>query len=212
MAPTNQQILDATKKFYAANQALVDTTTMNSNDVASKDKGFVAKINSNTSAYQKKNLTQPATDESSKGIFGETGGGGIFGPTLDKVKATDLFTTIGVGMSVEAVAIVGGLGGLGVSFDIAKRELFKGYGYATLEVGLKVAVDINIQAAIFNRLPSNLTTQIYGFNVGVNFGLGATFSVFYTGMGVAILGYAISIGIGVGGGAAVFGGKIWSFG
>jgi hypothetical protein len=212
-APSNQQILDATKTFYGQQQALVDATTQNTNDVASSHKDYVAQLNSNN--WQSKQLTQSEQDQTSTGIFGApggNGGGGIFGPTLDKVKASQLFSTISAGVSAEAIVIVGGLGGLGCSWDIAKREGPKGYGYATLELGLKVAVDINVQASIFNKLPSELNTQIYGLSVGVYYGLGATFAMFFTGMGTDVLGYSIAIGVGLGGGAAVFGGHIWSFG
>lgn len=212
-APSNQQILDATKKFYGANQGLVDGTTQNTNSVAASNKSFVSGLNSNN--WQNNQLSQQEQDQTSTGIFGGNGGsgsGGIFGPTLDNVKASSLFTTISVGVSAEAMVIVGGLGGIGCAWDIAKREGPKGYGYATLELGLKVAADINVQACIFNQLPSALNTQIYGLTVGVNYGLGATFTMFFTGMGVDVLGYGISIGVGIGGGASVFGGHIWNFG
>jgi len=211
--PTNEQILNATKNFYGAHQKLVDTTTTNSNSVAESNKSYVAGLNSNN--WQNKQLTQTERDQTSTGIFGATGGsgpGGLFGPTLDGVKASQLFTTIGVGVSVEAIVIIGGLGGVGCNWDIAKREGPKGYGFATAELGLKIAVDINVQACIFNKMPSELNTNIYGLTVGIYYGLGATFTMFFTGMGVDVLGYGISIGIGIGGGAAVFGGKMWSFG
>jgi hypothetical protein len=212
-APSNQQILDATKRFYSQRQPLVDATTVNSNSVASSHRDYVGGLNGNN--WQSNKLTQTEQNQTSQGIFGDSGGsgsGGLFGPTLDNVKASQLFTTISVGVSVEAIAIVGGLGGLGCAWDIAKREGPRGYGFATLELGLKVAIDINVQACIFNLLPSQLDTQIYGMTVGINYGLGATFSMFFTGMGVDVLGYGISIGIGFGGGAAVFGGHIWNFG
>jgi len=212
-APSNQQILDATKRFYGQRQPLVDATTVNTNSVASSHRDFVGQLNGNN--WQNNQLTKTEQDQTSKGIFGDTGGSGsdgLFGPTLDNVKASQLFTTISAGISVEAIAIVGGLGGLGCAWDIAKREGPRGYGFATLELGLKVAVDVNVQACIFNLLPSQLNTQIYGLTVGINFGLGATFSMFFTGMGVDVLGYGISIGIGIGGGAAVFGGHVWNFG
>lgn len=212
-APSNQQILDATKKFYSGNQGLVDGTTQNTNSVAASNRSFVSGLNSNN--WQDSQLTQTEQDQTSTGIFGAnggTGGGGIFGPTLDNVKASSLFTTISVGVSAEAMVVIGGLGGLGCAWDIAKREGPRGYGFATLELGLKVAVDINVQACIFNKLPSELNTAIYGLTVSVNYGLGATFTTFFTGMGVDILGYGISIGVGAGGGAAVFGGHIWNFG
>ncbi len=47
------------------------------------------------------------------------------------MKASDLFTTIAVGVSAEAIFGIGGLAGLGCAWDIAKREGPKGYGFAT---------------------------------------------------------------------------------
>ena len=49
-------------------------------------------------------------------------------------------------------------------------------------------------------------------NVSAGFGANVAFIMFFTGMGTDILGYAIAIGFGVGGGAGVFGGHLWNFG
>jgi len=213
--PSNQQILDATKKFYGANQVLVDTTTTNTHSV-SQNKSFVSSLNANTQAFQNKSMPIGAQNLTDNAVFDTSGGsdGGLFGPTLDHVKASQLFTTISVGVSAEVIVFVGGLGGLGCSFDIAKREGPRGYGYATAELGLKIAADINAQAAIFNRLPSNLNADIFGLTVTAAGGLAATFAMFYTSENgqLTILGYSIALGIGAGGGAAVFGGHLWNFG
>ena len=211
-APSNEQIVAATKNFYGGSQALVDGTTENARDVSKSHSDYVAQLNRHN--WQTRQLTQAEQDQTSTGLFGATDGagpGGIFGPTLDKVKASDLFSTITVGVSAEAVLGAGGLGGIGCAWDIAKREGPKGYGYATLELGLKVEIDVNVQACILNKLPSELDTQIYGLCVGAGGGVAAAFTMFFTGMGVDVLGYSISIGVG-GGGAAVFGGHIWNFG
>jgi NAD kinase len=220
--PTNQQILDATKQFYGQNQQQVDTTTTNTS-TASKDSNYVSTLNSNDWKTGQPNtpLTQAMQDQTSVGLFDKTGGGdgtgqdctGLFGPTLCETKASGLFSTVSVGVSAELVVFVGGYGGLGCAWDIAKREGPKGYGFATAELGLKVAADINVQAAIFNQLPSQLNENIFGLNVGIYALGGASFTMFYTDINnLTILGYAISIGVGMGGGAAVFGGHIWSFG
>ncbi len=213
--PSNQQILDATKAFYAANQDTVDTSALNSKDVAAQDKSFVSGINGYTTDFQKKSLPSGAATSTNTAIFGDDGSsGGIFGPTLDKVKAKDLFTTISLGVSAEVVFFIGGLGGLGCAWDIAKREGPRGYGYATGELGLKIEADINVQAAIFNLLPSQLDVDIFGLSVGAGVGLALSFSPFFVidSGKLTILGYAVSVGIGAGGGAAVFGGHLWNFG
>ncbi len=154
----------------------------------------------NSHNWQNKQLTQSEQDQTSTGIFGATGGsggGGIFGPTLDNVKASQLFTTISVGVSAEVIVFVGGLGGLGCAWDIAKREGPKGYGYATAELGFKIAADVNVQACIFNKMPHELNMDIFGLTVSVYvYGLGATFAVFFTGKDMVVLGYSIAIGAG----------------
>ena len=165
--PSNKQILDATKRFYSSNQTTVDLTAHNCQDVASLHRGYVEQLNTQAPELQHKDLTPSMISQTSIGIFDKEGGGsgdhschGLFGPTLCHLKASDLFSTISVGISVEAIFIIGGYGGLGCSWDITGREGPKGYGFATLELGAKVEVDINVQAAIFNRLPSRLNTPI----------------------------------------------------
>lgn len=216
--PTNQQILDATKQFYSKNQVLVDTTA-NDTHSASKDSAYVKPLNDNN--WKSQQLTPAMQNQTSIGIFNATGGGdgtgkdchGLFGPTLCATNASELFSTVSVGVNAEVIFFVGGMGGLGCSFDIAKREGPKGYGFATAELGLKVAFDVNIQATIFNKLPSKLNNNIFGLSVGAYPGFGGSFYMFFTDINnLTILGYSIGIGIGVGGGAAVFGGHLWNFG
>lgn len=228
--PTNQQILDATRLFYGNNQDLVDTTTNNTGS-ASKNQGYVQPLNALD--WKSQVLTKGMRDQTSVGIFNDANGGngstqghtatdcvltdpmcqGIFGPTLCKTKASQLFTTISVGVNAEAIFFVGGMGGLGCSFDIAKREGPRGYGFATAELGLKIAIDVNVQVAIFNVLPSQLDMNIFGLSIGAYGLLGASFYMFFTDINnLTVLGYSIGIGVGVGGGAAVFGGHIWNFG
>jgi hypothetical protein len=209
-APTNQQILDGTKRFYGQHQALIDGTTKNTGNVATSRKDYVAQLNSNN--WQSKQLTQVEQDQTSAGIFGSASGKGIFDDTLNDIKASQLFSTISVGVSAEAIFLVGGLGGLGCAWDIAKREGPKGYGYATMELGIKIALDVNVQCCIFNKLPHELDLDIFGLTVSVYAYGGATFAMFFTSKDMVVLGYSIAIGVGVGGGAAVFGGHIWNFG
>lgn len=170
----------------------------------------MGQLNSNN--WQSKQLTQAEQDQTSTGIFGSGSGKGIFDDTLNNVKASQLFSTISVGVSAEVIFFVGGLGGLGCAWDIAKREGPKGYGYATAELGIKIAADVNVQCCIFNKLPSELNIDIFGLNVGVYYGLGASFGMFFTGHDLQVLGYSIAIGVGLGGGAAIFGGHVWNFG
>ncbi|MEK8228875.1 hypothetical protein NKG05_27175 [Oerskovia sp. M15] len=116
-------------------------------------------------------------------------------------------------MSAEVVFIVGGYGGLGCAWDIAKREGPRGYGFATGVLGLKIDASVNIQASIFNLLPSQLDIDIFGLSVGAGGGHAAFAPFFSLADGkITILGYSVSAGVGVGGGAAIFGGHLWNFG
>jgi hypothetical protein len=209
-APTNQQILDATKAFYAAHQPCVDTSTNNAKSVSSTQPGYVSQMN----AYNWKSqaLSQDEQNTTNSSIFGAdgTGSGGLWGPTLDGTKADSLFTTIAVGVNADVQFFIGGAGGLGCAWDIAKREGPKGYGYATGELGLRVDLSINIQVAIFNQLPSQLNEDIFGLTATIG---PVSFSAFFINLSsLTPLGYAIAIGLGFGGGATVFGGHIWNFG
>ncbi|GAB6042902.1 hypothetical protein [Endothiovibrio diazotrophicus] len=211
-APTNQQILDETKKFYAAHQNLVDIATNNASSAA-RDKTFVNELNNNTQAFRNKSLPGGAIQLTSESLFGDAASGGIFGPILKNIHASDLFTTIGVGVSAQVEVFVGGFGGLGCAFDILNRESPRGYGYATGELGFAVAFDVNLQLLIFNKLPSNLNLGVYGATVTADVGLGATFAPFFTTeKGTpTILGFSVAIGAGLGLGVSAFAGHIWAF-
>jgi len=229
---TNQQIIDATQKFYGQHQVLVDTSTTDVSN-ASKNGSFVKQLNSND--WKSQQLTQGMQTDTSKAIFNDSNGGdgslighaaeeqcdpadskckGLFGQTLCQTKASDLFTTISVGVNAEAIFFVGGMGGIGCAFDIAKREQPRGYGFATAELGVKIALDFNVQVGIFNVLPSQLNMDIFGLSVGAYVGGGASFYMFYDASdwkNLKVLGYSVGVGVGMGAGAAVFGGHIWNF-
>lgn len=210
-APTNQQILDATRQFYAGHQHVVDATTLNTKSVAQDQASYVDTMNGFN--WKNQQLTQDEQSATSNSIFGSNGTGGIWDNTLNNVKTDQLFTTIGVGVNGDVQFFIGGAGGLGCVWDIAKREGPKGYGFATGELGLRVTLAINVQCVIFNQLPSALNYDIFGLKVSIDAGISLAFQVFYTNLrDLQILGYGIGAGIGVGGGATVFGGHLWNFG
>jgi hypothetical protein len=210
-APSNQQILDATKQFYSAHHPVVDATTENAKTVAQTQPQYVSQLNGYS--WKSQQLTQDEQNTTSSSIFGSNGTGGLWDNTLDNVKADQLFTTIGVGVSADVQFFIGGAGGLGCVWDIAKREGPKGYGYATGELGLRVTAAFNVQCVIFNQLPSALNYDIFGLKVSIDAGLSLAFQVFYTNLSnLQILGYGIGVGVGIGGGATVFGGHVWNFG
>jgi hypothetical protein len=210
-APSNQEILDASNQFYSAHHAVVDATTYNTKSVAKSQPDYVNQLNGYN--WHSQQLTQNEQNTTSSSIFGANGGGGLWGPTLDNVKADQLFTTIGVGVSADVQFFVGGAGGLGCVWDIAKREGPKGYGYATGELGLRITAAFNVQCVIFNQLPSALNYNIFGLKVSLDLGISLAFQVFWRFNGqLELLGYGIGAGIGLGGGATVFGGHLWNFG
>jgi hypothetical protein len=209
-APSNQQIIDATKSFYAKHQKLVDQSTLDTDKGAKKHSDFVQKMNSYN--WKNQQLTQNEQDTTFDGIGLGGNSSGIWDNTLDKVKASQLFTTIGVGVNADLQFFVGGAGGLGCMFDIAKRESPKGYGYATGEAGLRITSALNVQCLILNQLPSAVNYNIYGLKVSLDAFYSLAFQVFFMPPGLTVLGYAIGAGAGLGGGATVFGGHIWHFG
>ncbi|WP_448627744.1 hypothetical protein [Geodermatophilus sp. URMC 64] len=209
--PSNQQILDATKGFYSGHHAVVDATTLNCRDVAQQQHGYVSTLNSYN--WKSQQLTQDEQNTSGNSIFGN-GGGGLWDNTLNNVKADRLFTTIGVGIAADVQFFVGGNGGLGCVWDIAKREGPRGYGYAVGEIGLRIDLTLNVQCVIFNQLPSALDSDVFGLTVGITSGIGLNFSTFWQGdaSNLQILGYVIGAGVGVGAGGTIFGGHVWNFG
>jgi len=210
-APSNQQILDASKQFYSGHHAVVDATTENAKSVAQSQPAYVKQLNGYD--WNSQQLTQDEQSTTSSSIFGSNGAGGLWGPALDNVKADQLFTTIGVGVSADVQFFIGGAGGLGCVWDIAKREGPKGYGYATGELGLRITAAINVQCVIFNQLPSALSYDVFGLKVSIDAGISLAFQMFYTNLSsLTLLGFGVGVGVGVGGGATVFGGHIWNFG
>ncbi|MDF2806191.1 MAG: hypothetical protein K0S43_1137 [Cellulosimicrobium sp.] len=204
-APSNQQILDAMKSFYSAHTAVVDGTARNTGSVAQNHPDFVSTMN----GYDWKDQQLGAGQQSTTGgaIFG-----GIFDPELDDVNADHLFSTIGVGVSADLQFFVGGAGGLGCMWDIAKREGPRGYGYATGEVGIRIAAELNVQCFVTNQLPSQTDLDVFGLKVSVDLAVSLSFQTFWYGNDLHLLGFAIGAGVGLGGGATVFGGHIWNFG
>jgi hypothetical protein len=208
-APTNDQILGATKKFYGRYQKLIDTTTLNTQDVAKNRPDYVAQLNSNN--WQNNRLTQAEKDQTDPAGIG----GSTWGDTLNNLKSNQFFTTLGVGVCAELILFVGGFGGIGCMWDVpAGREPPKGYAYATAELGVKISALLNVQATIFNKMPHELNNiDICGLTVGLHLGIGLMFAMFFTKFSADdIIGYSIAAGAGAGGGAAIFGGKIWNFG
>lgn len=213
--PSNAQILQACQQGYAAHQPAVDACTMSSNTWASgPGTANIATIRSQQPDYDNKQLGS-AQVASTQGVFNANADpqncSGIFGNALCNVNADLLFSTIGLGMSVNADLIIGGAGGLGCAWDIAGREGPQGYGYLQGEIGLAIDVAVNIECVIYNQLPSQLNFTTLGIAVTVGFGLGARLAVI-TDTSLNLRGFAIGIGANVGAGALVFGGHIWSFG
>jgi hypothetical protein len=208
-APTNQQMIDATKTFYAAHQPCVDGTSENAKSVAASQPAYVSQMNAYS--WKTQQLTGAEQTTTGSSIFGDTGTGkkGLFDDALNNVKADQLFTTISLGVNADIQFLIGGAGGLGCAWDIAKREPPRGYGYVTGELGLRVDLSLNIQVAIFNQLPSQLNENIFGLTVTIP---GLSFQAFFTNLSqLTPLGYSILVGA-FGIGATVFGGHIWNFG
>lgn len=209
--PSNQQILDAMKSFYSAHTAVVDGTTQNTRSVATSQPTFVSTMNGYEWKDQKLGTDEQRT--TTDAIFGSTAAvGGMFEPALDDIDADRLFSTIGLGVSADLQFFVGGAGGLGCMWDIAKREGPRGYGYATGEVGLRVAAELNVQCFVTNQLPSQTNFDVFGLKVSIDLGISLSFQTFWYGNDLHLLGFAIGAGVGLGGGATVFGGHIWNFG
>jgi hypothetical protein len=84
-APTNQQVIDATKAFYSAHQPCVDASTTNAKSVSTTQPQYVSQMNSY--AWKSQQLTQNEQNTTNSAVFGTDGkgGGGLWGPTLDNV-------------------------------------------------------------------------------------------------------------------------------
>ncbi|TWP36163.1 hypothetical protein [Leekyejoonella antrihumi] len=212
-APSNAQILNAMKTFYNAHTAVVDGSADNTKTVAQNQPEFVKTMNGYNWQQQQLAADEQATTQA--GIFGDTSKaavGGIFDPALDDIQADHLFSTIGLGVSADVQLFVGGAGGLGCMWDIAQREPCRGYGYATGEIGLRFTAELNVQVFVTNQLPSQTDFNVFGLKVSISLGISLSFATFWYGNDLTLLGFAVGAGVGLGGGATVFGGHIWNFG
>jgi hypothetical protein len=136
---------------------------------------------------------------------------GLWSGSLCKVKETDLWSTVAVGVNANMQLLVGGAGGMGCAWDLAQRERPHGYGYAIGEIGLGITADANVQFFCASRLPSELSLDIWGIIVSLHGGIGATWSLFYAPGTTDVIAWSIGAGVGLGAQATIFGGHIWSF-
>lgn len=209
--PSNQQALDSLKSFYSKNQRLVDTTTTDTGNCSQHHPSYVTTMNG--FGWKSQQLSSSEQSTTGNGIFGADGsGGGIWGNTLGGVKASSLFTTIGVGVGLDLQVFVGGMGGLGCNWDIAKREGPRGFGYATGVAGIGFDLSVNVQCFISNLLPSELNQDTWGVKVSAHVFGGAVFAVFFKSGSTEVFAYLVGIGVGVGADASIFGGHVWNFG
>lgn len=209
--PSNQQALDAMKSFYAANQTLVDTSTNDTGNCSQSQKSYVSTMNGYNWKAQQLSASQQSTTQT--GIFGaDNSGGGIWGPTLGGLKASSLFTTIGVGVGLDLQVFVGGMGGIGCNWDIAQREGPRGFGFATGVAGIGIDLSVNIQCFICNLLPSQINQDTWGLKVSAHVFGGAMFAVFFKTGSTEVFAYVVGIGVGIGADASIFGGHVWNFG
>jgi hypothetical protein len=212
-APSNEQLVEATQRFYAEHQKILDAATHNTATVAQSRPDYVRTMNDFD--WKSEQLSNAEKNVTGRSIFG-TDGGGLWGPTIDNLKADDLFTTIGVGVSADLQVGIGGAGGIGAAWDMVKnRGVPRGYVYAIGEAGLRIATSVNVQCVVFNRLPADLNATVYGLKASIDLGISVTLHVVYTNLGsLTKLGFAVGagVGFGLGAGATVFGGHIWNFG
>jgi hypothetical protein len=126
-----------------------------------------------------------------------------------------MFSTMGIGVGIDAQFLVGGDGGVGAVWDFLKREPRRGYAYALVEMGLRVSAAVNVQGIFLNELPSAITTHVLGMKISAAAGIGLSLTVFWRAEGkknLEILGFAPAIEIGVSAGATISYGKLWGFG
>ncbi|HEY8208421.1 MAG TPA: hypothetical protein VIG99_13115 [Myxococcaceae bacterium] len=204
-APSNEELIRQMQSYYGTNQEVIDTL---SRTVQKVPPGLVQQLNDRRwTDGDKKPL--PLTDQAKK-VTAEIKAG-IFDPVISKLNADHLFTTMGVGVGIDAQFLVGGAGGVGAAWDVMRREDVGGYAYAMVEMGLRLNLSVNVQGLFVNRLASELTQEVLAMKVSAGAGLGLSLTVFWATPDLKILGFAPGIEIGAGVGATIAYGKIWGF-
>ena len=200
--PTNQEILDAAKKTYHANQKVVDlkTTTGVEYVKTSDAKPHIAAMNDYD--WKSKNtaniLPTVKTINSSK----------ILAPAIAAANDDPTVFSQTLGIAASAQLIVGGEGGLGIASG--SDGSVKGFGYLAGKIGLDIDVAINLSYGIWASSPAGLAGDFYGIEVNLDLEVGVSAAIFVK-RDMSFYGIVVGIGVGVGGGATLVGGYTWVF-
>jgi len=213
----HQQILDATRDFYATRATLVDTAVTNIYGVA-QNAGFVLAMNGFRDIFRQSTLPAGARSMTRTALFGagldrEDRGDGLFTASLEQLQDDAGFATVAVGVNLDVMIGAGGLGGLGCCWDIEAREAPRGYGYLTGEHGCPIASCSNLQFAAFTAPPSRLRHEIVGLALEAPGPLGIGLMSFFAmqGNGADFLGFALLSGADLSGPPTLFSGHLWNF-
>jgi hypothetical protein len=197
--PSNQQILDAVKASYAAQQPAVDAlTTCGVQYVATTDgRATVATLN----AYDWKSKQSGPIAPTAQQVYQSS----VIAPAVAAAQSDSTVSTIEFGVSVDAQLFLGFEGGIGIAFALDNSGDLVGSAYASGLIGLDVDAAINLALGIWNTSPANLAGDFYGLEVNLDYEVGVSLTVFLL-PDLTTFGFEVGVGAGFGGGATLIGG------
>ncbi|WP_353570050.1 hypothetical protein [Candidatus Albibeggiatoa sp. nov. BB20] len=128
---------------------------------------------------------------------------------MREFRESTVFTSVIAGINVGAGFILGVEGGMGVALDTTFHEYPKAYAYGMVKVGITVTVNANLQVGVLTRTPSELDgLSITAAVIKIHYVGGAGIIWFFTKYPkLEYIGFAVCIGIGVGGDFSINAGK-----
>jgi hypothetical protein len=208
--PTNEEILEAAKTMYHAHSDAVDKGAMNGQQYALSSEGRpnVAALNAYNWKSQQASPVVPVTQKILAAPL-------IKGSADAAASHSDVWS-FAIGISEAAQLLVGEEGGIGVAFALRPPTDVKGVAYIAGKLGLEIDIAVNLQLGLWKDKPSDLGADFWGLEVSVDVEVAISLGIFGAGQigtpNQRFAGFAIGIGVGLGGGASIVGGHTWVFG
>ena len=202
-------ILNSFAAYYQVSTNLVDTSTQNTIN-GSQNPDVVKKMHTLNWINGK-----PPTlnSQESDAVKSDIGPGGMWGPSIQAAKQQTQYqpAIAGIGISSNMQVLAGISGGIGAAFPIFGGSP-QGYFYVLGNMGMAIQANANLQFTAFTN-PAFSSNTVYGVAVPLMAVVGVVLMYFCTSDGnYNPLGYSVATGLGVGAGATMFVGGIWSFG
>ncbi len=198
--PTNKEILDAAKRHYSANSDTVDLSTLNGQSYVLTSNGHVRVADLN--AYDWDSRQPDPIAPTCRAV----GASPVMSPAVSAIEANGQVATLVIGISESAQIIAGEEGGIGVAISSGGTQSVAGVVYVAGKIGFDIDVAVNLQVGLWASDIHGLGGDFVGLEVNLDLDVGVSLGVFMHPKDLSFYGFAIGLGVGVGGGATIVGG------